>query len=142
MVAETAEVPSPSKGQPAGEEEQHWAEGSRSRRRNRGGVRRLIASIVRLADIQLQIWLTQTKITVVRIAFYMAFFGVAAIIGTLAVIFLLLGLFHILTDVFQIPLVWAYLIFGAFLLGVAATLMLIGQNILHKKAGTDGSKKE
>ena len=140
MVAQTAEVPhgttDPDADRWLPDAEKNWHHA------NRGGLRRLIASSVRLANIQLKIWLTEAKITAANIVFYLAMFGAAAVIGLLAIIFLFIGMFKILTDVIGIPPVWSYLIFGGVLMGIAVALIMVGKNALNKKPDAKTHKPE
>ena len=139
MVSQATEAP------PAAEEhhDEAWARDSVANwhRANRGGVRRLIASTVRLADLQLKIWLTQAKITVSRIVLFVVLYAVAGVMAILGTIFLFIGLFKILTDVIGIPPVWSFLIFALFTFGVAGTVVLIAQKTLSKKADDPDKKK-
>lgn len=107
----------------------------------RGGVRRLLASGIRIADLQYRIWLTQAKMTVKKLALFAGLFAGAAVLGLLSIIFLFIGLFRILTDVLHIPAVWSYLIFGAVMLALAGTLIFMGMSALNKKDDDDEPKK-
>jgi hypothetical protein len=139
MVAETAEVPPP-KGVYEGVDA---SSGSTWARANRGGIRRLIASIARLVDIQFKIWLIEAKISLIRVGLYIALFGAAAVFAMVGIVFLLIGLFRVLTDVVGIAPVWAFLIFAGFFLVLAGTLVLVGRGILSKKkADTIGQSVE
>jgi hypothetical protein len=111
-------------------------------RANRGGLRRLVASIVRLADLQLKIWLTETKIAVSRIVMYLVLYAMAGVMAILGTTFLFIGLFRILTDVIGIPTVWSLLIFSLFTFGVAGTVILIAQRALSRKAGEPDRNNE
>ena len=104
------------------------------RRASRGGVRRLLASLVRVVDNQYRIWLLQAKITLMRMALYAALFATAAVLGLLAIIFLYIGVFKVLTDVAGLAPVWAYLIYGGFHLILATVLVLVAISILKGKA--------
>ena len=135
MVAHTE--PTPPDGGSANDEsrsaqtgERSFSEGSRA---NPGGFRRLVSSIVRLSDIQLQIWLTRAKLAAWSIAFYAALCGAAAVVGLLGIIFLFIGIFHVLTDVVGLPPVWAFLIFGGFQLLLAGILVAIANSFLKKR---------
>ncbi len=99
----------------------------------RGGVRRLIASLTRLINLQYRIWMTQAKMVMMKIAISAGLFIGAAVFGVIGVIFLCIGLFHVLTDVVGIPLWAAFLIFGGFLAILAAALVLIATRMLTKK---------
>src|SRR4051812_8824095 len=95
-------------------------------RQPKGGVRRMLASAVRLVDVQYRIWLTQAKLTLQRMLIYAALFAGAAVVGLLAIIFLYIGVFHLLTDVAGLRPVWAYLIYGGFHLVLAVVLVMVG----------------
>ena len=136
MVAETAEVPPP-EGVHGGVGPSSAGTGERA---DRGGIRRLLASTARLADIQLKIWLTEAKITVSRIALYVALFGAAAVLATVGIVFLFIGLFRVLTDVLGVAPVWAFLIFAGFLFVLAAVLVMFARGILNKKTGAAGGQ--
>jgi hypothetical protein len=108
----------------------------------RGGLRRLINSLVRIADLQYRIWLTQAKLTLQRMMLYAVLFVGAAILGLLAIIFLYIGVFKILTDVIGLRPVWAYLIYGGLHLALALTLVMVGTSILGKKDEDEDDKKD
>lgn len=122
---------------PAGE-----ARGRSRLRPHRGGVRRLLNSALRLVDLQYRIWLTQAKLTLQRMMLYAVLFIGAAILGLLAVIFLYIGLFRVLTDVIGLRPVWAYLIFGGLHLVLAITMIMVGTSILGKKDEDEDDKKD
>jgi hypothetical protein len=98
-----------------------------------GGLRRLVSSVARLTDIQIQIWATQAKIAAMRLVVYAALVGGASIVGILGVIFVLIGLFHVLTDVVGLAPVWAFLVFGGGQLLLAAILIGVAVSILKKR---------
>ena len=123
-------------GASAGESAADW------RRANRGGLRRLVASTVRLADLQLRIWLTEAKITIARILTFVILYTVAGVMALLGTIFLFIGVFRILTDVIGIPTVWSFLILSLFTFGVAGIVVLIAQKTLSQKAGMRAKKKQ
>jgi hypothetical protein len=142
MVSETREssppassAPRPS-GEKAGASDEAWSSGSVAgwHRANRGGLRRLVASTVRLADLQIQIWVTQAKMTVARVAAFVILCAAAGLMAILGTIFLLIGLFRILTDEFGLQPVWAFLIFGGFLFVMAGGAVMIARQTLVKKA--------
>jgi hypothetical protein len=106
-------------------------------RHSRGGVRRLIASVTRIVNLQVQIWLTQAKLTLMKMALYAGLFMAAAVLGLLAIIFLYIGFFRLLTDVIGLAPVWAYLIYGALHLLLAGVLVLIATRIMGSKDDDD-----
>jgi hypothetical protein len=136
MVAPTDPVPPTGgfAGKSSTTGEEHWRFSSVGGRTNPGGIRRLVASVARLTDIQLQIWLTRVKLAAWSIALYAALFGAAALIGILGVIFLMIGIFHVLTDVAGLAPVWAFLIFGGGLLILAGVLVAIAKSVLTKRS--------
>ncbi len=101
-----------------------------SRPRDGWGVRHLVASVVRLADLQLRIWLTRVKMAVLRAALFSALFAISLLLALLAVIFLFIGAFRVLTDVAGLRPVWAFLIFGGGMLLLAAIMAGIGVKLL------------
>jgi hypothetical protein len=103
------------------------------RRITRGGVRRLLSSLIRVIDVQYRIWLLQAKITLMRMLLYAALFTAACVLGLLAIIFLYVGVFKLLTDVAGLAPVWAYLIYGGFHLVLAGVLVMIAMSILKSK---------
>ena len=58
-----------------------------------------------------------------RMAMFAALFGAAILLGILAIIFLYIGVFKVLTDVAGLRPVWAYLIYGGFHILLAGGLM-------------------
>ncbi len=139
MVSQTTEPFSAGSDQDdagASESAEDW------RQANRGGLRRLVASTVRLADLQLRIWLTEAKITVARVLTFVILYTVAGVMAILGTIFLFIGVFRILTDVIGIPTVWSFLILSLFTFGVAGIVVLIAQKTLSQKAGMPDKKKE
>lgn len=108
---------------------------------DRGGLRRLVASTVRLADLQLKIWLTRTKIAVSRILTAILLFTVAGVMAILGTIFLFIGLFRVLTDVVGLRPVWAFLIFALVMFSITAGVLFYAKSLLSKKAGEPDKKK-
>ena len=105
-----------------------------------------MASTTRLADIQLRIWLTEAKLAVSRIVMYVALYAGAGVLGILAIIFLMIGCFRILTDVIGLRPVWAFLIFGALLAIAAGAVVMVASSILNKgsanKASANGESRK
>ena len=103
----------------------------RQGRRRRGrGFPRLVKSLWRLADLQYQIWLTRAKLAALKIALFAVLSIAAMVLAVLAIVFLYLGAFRLLTDQLHIPPAYAYLLFGAVHLLLAAILAWIGYRIL------------
>ena len=140
MVSQATE-PSPGAGE-RGEKARAGDSAADWQRANRGGLRRLVASTVRLADLQLRIWVTEAKITVARVLIFVVLYTVAGVMALLGTIFLFIGVFRILTDVIGIPTVWSFLILSLLTFGAAGTVMLIAQKMLAKKAGQGERKNE
>jgi hypothetical protein len=113
------------------------SEETNARSRSKGGVRRLTSSAVRLVSIQMKIWLTQVKVTAMKIGLFAGLFAAAAVLGVLAVIFLYIGLFRVLTDLVKLQPVWAFLIFGGVHLLLAAVLVMVAIKILTRKEDDD-----
>lgn len=101
--------------------------------RRRWGFRRLLGSVLRIADLQYRIWLTRAKIVLIHAAMFAGLFAVAMVLGILAVIFLYIGVFHVLTDVAGLRPVWAFLIFGGGNLLLAGILVWIGVAMLSAR---------
>jgi predicted phage tail protein len=110
--------------------------------RGKGGVRRLTASVVRLVNIQVKIWLTQAKVTAMKVGLFAGLFAAAAVVAVLAIIFLYIGVFRVLTDVVHLQPVWAFLIFGGVHLLLAAVLVMVAIKILTKKENDDDDDKQ
>ena len=111
--------------------------------RDRGGVRRMASSISRLASLQSRIILLQAKLVAQRTLAAAALWGLAVALGVLAIVFLDIGVFHVLTDPELAALrpAWAYLIFAAAHLLIAGVLVLAARSILKKKLpGSAGTK--
>jgi hypothetical protein len=115
------------------------AAGSR-RRIARGGFRRVLSSLVRVIDLQYRIWLVRAKITLLRMFLYAALFAAACVLGLLAIIFLYIGVFKLLTDVVGLAPVWAFLIYGGFHLILASALVMVALSILKAKDEPEKNK--
>jgi hypothetical protein len=102
-------------------------------------VSEMIASLKRVTELQVSIWLNQIKSAALRIVFFTALSLVAVIFAVIGVIFLYRGLFHVLTDILHVPTAWALMIFAALHLVTAGVLMLVATKLLH---GKDKSKKK
>jgi len=102
----------------------------------------LINSLVRIVDLQYRIWLTQAKLTLQRMMLYAALFVGAFVLGLLAIIFLYIGVFRLLTDVIGMRPVWAFLVFGGLHLALAVALVMVGTSILGAKDDDEDKKQE
>ena len=143
--AETSEAPAGAPAAPgagsaadAGTAQRSGPAGGRKQRRQRG-LPRLIASLLRLADVQYRIWLVQAKLTALRIALFAGLFAGAALLSVLAIIFLYIGAFKVLTDLLEIRAVYAFLLFGGFHLALAGALVFTGVHLLSQR---DEKKKD
>jgi len=94
----------------------------------RSGVKRLVLSLTRLANIQLHIMLLRTKYTVRKIMMAAALFAAAGVVATLAIIFLYIGVFELLCLAMQ-PM-WAFILLGGVHLVIAALLIITGKAML------------
>ncbi len=103
------------------------------------GLKAIVQSLLRLADLRYRIWLTRAKLTALRLALFLTLWIVALLVGVLAIVFLYIGLFRVLTDVVGIPTAWAFLIFGGVHAIVAAVLAFIGVHWLSAR-DTRGKK--
>jgi Putative Actinobacterial Holin-X, holin superfamily III len=105
----------------------------------REGLPRFVASLTKVADLQFRIWMTRLKITALRMGMYFAMFGAAAVLGFLAIVFLYIGGFKVLTDVLHMRAVWAFVLFGGVHLIAAMILIYVGVKII---TGRDEKKKK
>jgi len=96
------------------------------------GAAQLLASALRLAEIQWQILLTHAKLTALHVALFAALLIASLLFAILAVIFLYIGTFKLLTDVAQMPPVWAYLLFGGTHLLLALSLAFLAVRKLSR----------
>lgn len=88
----------------------------------------IAASVRRLADLQVKIWLTSAKLAVYRTVMFVLLSALAFVCGIIALIFIYAGVYRVLTDYAQIPAPWALLIFAGAHLLVAAILVLVAVN--------------
>ena len=92
----------------------------------RQAISELVQSVKRAGSLQAQIWATRAKMKVANTMIMAALMGAAGVMGLLAVIFLYIGVFHLLTDIAHMQRTWVFLIYFAvhvvgmgILLGVA-----------------------
>jgi len=115
-----------------------------ARERGGQGGRSLGASLSEVAssaksivERQIDIWMTKFKIHVVHVGVVVGFMAAALGLIVVGMIFLLIGLFRILTDVFHIAPVWASLIFAGVcvILAILCCLPVLfsGNKRKHKK---------
>jgi len=83
-------------------------------------VAQVFESARNLVDRQLDIWLTKLKMKVIHIGITAALLAVACGLVVVGLIFALIGLFKVLTDVAHIAPVWASLIFAGACMVLAA----------------------
>lgn len=101
--------------------------------RTRGGLRRMFSSSLRLAALQSKIILLQTKLIAKRILISAALWAAATMVGILAIIFLYIGVFRVLTDVVGLAPAWTFLLYALAHILIAGGLMLWAMSILKKK---------
>ena len=93
-------------------------------------VAEMLKGLVRLADLQVTIWLSTIKATVLQIVCVACLCTLALLATTVAILFLYAGIFHLMTDYLHVPTAWGLLIFAgvhglmAGALVIAAILML------------------
>jgi len=104
--------------------------------REREVLSALTGSAMRIASLQVRMWLTQTKITVTRIAIMSVASGIAALLGLAGFIFLYVGCYRVLTDVFHFRTVWACMIFAAFHLVLIGIVMGIAKLLVRRRNST------
>ena len=79
----------------------------------RKAISDLVGSLKRAGSLQAQIWATRAKMKVANTMIMAALMGAAGVMGLLAVIFLYIGVFHLLTDIAHIQRTWVFLIYFA-----------------------------
>src|SRR5215212_6722040 len=77
----------------------------------RQAISDLVRSLKRTGSLQAQIWATRAKMKVANTMIMAALLGAAGVLGLLAVIFLYIGVFHLLTDIAHMQRTWVYLIY-------------------------------
>ncbi len=92
----------------------------------------VLASLRRLADLQLGIWLIRVKMTVLHIILCTAICLLAAVFVFIALVFLYAGLYHVLTNILLIPTVWALLLFAGLHFLLAGILALVAIALLKR----------
>src|SRR5436190_24141023 len=65
----------------------------------RQAISDLVRSVKRAGSLQAQIWATRAKMKVANTMIMAALMGAAGVMGLLAVIFLYIGVFHLLPDI-------------------------------------------
>jgi len=93
----------------------------------------IFASLRRLADLQLTIWLTRIKMAAVRLLLFALCALFALLLLIIAVIFLYAGLYHVLTDLLAIPTAWALLIFAAVHMVIAVLPGILAIALLNRR---------
>jgi hypothetical protein len=76
-------------------------------------ITEFISGAKRVAERQGEIWITQAKAAVLRAGIAAGLMLAAAALMAVGLVFLLIGLYRILTDVLHIAPVWSSLIFAA-----------------------------
>ena len=105
----------------------------------RGGVRRLLASSMRLTGVHYRIALLRAKMTAVRVAIFTGLTAGAIVLSLLGLIFLYISVFRLLTDTIGIPAWCTFLIYSVGHLAIAFALLMIGARTIR---GRDEAKQE
>ena len=83
----------------------------------------MLRSLQRAGTLKAQIFATRAKMKVANTMLMAAFMAAAGVMGLLAVIFLYVGVFHLLTDIAHIQPAWVYLMyFGVHVIGMGIIL--------------------
>jgi hypothetical protein len=107
----------------------------------RQAISDLMQSLKRVGSLQAQLWATRTKMKVANALIMAALLGAAGVLGVLAVIFLYIGVFHLLTDIAHMQRTWVYLIyFGVHVVGMAILLGVVKSKSHGKRPRAAKSK--
>lgn len=96
------------------------------------GVRLMLKTLGRVISLQMQLIFLNIRQTIVRFLVASLLMIAAIAMAVVAVIFLDIGLFRILTDVTGLPVVWASLIFAGVHLIAALVLLLAARRLFRK----------
>jgi len=117
--------------------------------RSRSNAQRLIRTVGRLIGIQARLLLLRTQLTARRVLLYAGLMAGALGCVLVGAIFLLIGLFKVLTVVltYMVGPNWApalaFLIFAVVLLGIALVLVLLARNVFAApKSGQTAASSE
>jgi hypothetical protein len=138
MVATTSPSPPPSESRSGTAESPRLQQDDveqAEHEHGKSGVRHLVAAASKLASLQFKIMMTKLKLTMMRIAISVGLYIGAAVFGILAVILLLVGIFHVL--LIWLPPWAAYLIFAGALAVLAVTMILIASKMIGGKDEDD-----
>ncbi|HEY4330164.1 MAG TPA: hypothetical protein VGN88_10550 [Phycisphaerae bacterium] len=97
----------------------------------------LFKSLKRVIKLQVRIWLTHAKRMMLQTAVVAAAGAVCVVLAILAIVFLYIGVFHVLTDILHIAVAWSFLIFSG--LHVAGILVIVGI-VMQVLRGRGGAK--
>jgi hypothetical protein len=110
----------------------HAGNGRHSRIREWDAVKDLGRSGMRVARLEVRIWMARLKLTAIRLAIIGTAVAVSAVLGILAAIFFYVGCFRLLTDVLGLQTAWACLIFAAAHVLVIALLSLVAYFLIRQ----------
>jgi hypothetical protein len=96
-------------------------------------------SLLRVGKLQGQIWTTRAKMKVANALISAALLSAAGVVALLAIIFLYIGVFHLLTDIAHLQRTWVYLIYFAVHVAGAVVLVSVARAWNRKnKAALEG----
>jgi len=96
--------------------------------RGRPRLHQLMTVLAHVVELQYRIILLRAKLTVLRIAVLLALATATAVLSILAIIFIAIGLFHLL--LMYLSPAWAYLLCGGLNAAVAVILALVARHML------------
>ena len=103
-------------------------------------VSETVEAIRRLASLQIAIWRTHLRMMLLHIVLIAILALVVLVLSSVGIVFLLAGIYRVLTDVLMVPRPWALMIFAGGNLLLAGVFGAVAYFMLGKKK--DGAKTE